>query len=413
MGMTVAHGEATITNPGGHRPEFVVAGAKNSDLTPEERLVFMSTALFSRPTETMSLTNTRSALHHFITLTITLGLGSGCLAIYTFDALPPASCQSMSDCPGSDACGQRVCEQGTCQIQNPVVAGGGPVLPDEPRGDCRRSTCDGQGNLVSELDDLDVPFDGNACVVGVCTNGVPSKFTAPAGTACGIAPTVECNATGQCAGCQIAADCGVDSDCVHWTCSNAICLRVLLPIGTLASDPVAGDCRKNLCNEIGESPSTFDASDAPSDGDSCTIDVCLPDGGVSHVAAPNGTRCGDCASCMAGICSPCDPAIFNCFNNECILKPKPCTQASDCASAYCVDGYCCNEECTGLCMACSEVKTGQPSGLCGPIVNGSDPDNECTIPNIDVCWNGVCRCQNGIQDGDETGVDCGGSCSPC
>ncbi len=63
------------------------------------------------------------------------------------------------------------------------------------------------------------------------------------------------------------------------------------------------------------------------------------------------------------------------------------------------------------CEACSEAKTGQASGTCAPILLGEDPDNECA--NAGGCGvNNECRCQDGVKNGDETDVDCGGTTCP-
>jgi len=369
----------------------------------------MRATLLRSASETMQRTTTQRAFHQVIALAMTVGVGGGCLAIYSFDAKPPLACTQADDCPGTDVCGQRICDRGVCGIFKPVAPGGVPL--DEPRGDCRRSTCDGEGNLRTEVDDSDLPFDGNPCTDDICQNGLVLNPIAAVGTQCGAAPSVTCNATGACAGCTTDSDCGVNSPCVRWTCSESICLRVVSPVGTFVANPVAGDCRQDLCDETGESRSTFDPSDAPSDGDECTVDICVPNGDVTHDVAPDGTKCGNCASCAAGSCQACNIATSNCFNGECVLKPQPCTNGSDCASSYCVDGYCCNTECSAQCMACSEAKTGQPSGLCRPVVNGTDPDDDCA--DLDICIAGGCQCQNGVRDATEFGVDCGGTCAPC
>jgi hypothetical protein len=63
-------------------------------------------------------------------------------------------------------------------------------------------------------------------------------------------------------------------------------------------------------------------------------------------------------------------------------------------------------------MACGGLDTADPAGTCGPVLPGkTDPDNRCTKGPCD--GNGACRCANGLQDGDETGIDCGGSCGKC
>ena len=55
-----------------------------------------------------------------------------------------------------------------------------------------------------------------------------------------------------------------------------------------------------------------------------------------------------------------------------------CSAATDCLSNYCVDGVCCDRACTGTCEACTAAKRGTgTNGVCGTIVDGSDPDVEC------------------------------------
>ncbi len=89
-----------------------------------------------------------------------------------------------------------------------------------------------------------------------------------------------------------------------------------------------------------------------------------------------------------------------------------CTVGSDCSSGNCADAVCCSTPCLGTCEACNLFGLG---GSCEFIAAGSDPDDEC--PGDSLCdGGGVCvgQCSNGMQDGDETGVDCGGAiCPPC
>jgi hypothetical protein len=106
------------------------------------------------------------------------------------------------------------------------------------------------------------------------------------------------------------------------------------------------------------------------------------------------------------------------MDNVCVpLLAQPngtgCTRPTDCESGYCVDKVCCENGCTGPCMACSNAKTGQEDGTCRPIAAGTDPDNECQTPLEDVCNAGTCQCNNGVKDGAELKVDCGGACGPC
>jgi hypothetical protein len=85
---------------------------------------------------------------------------------------------------------------------------------------------------------------------------------------------------------------------------------------------------------------------------------------------------GAAASCESGV--------------DCPLG-TPCSDASICASGFCVDDVCCGEICTGDCVACD-----QPGheGSCRPHVAGSDPDGDCTAGICDgagVCATGAYR----------------------
>lgn len=68
-----------------------------------------------------------------------------------------------------------------------------------------------------------------------------------------------------------------------------------------------------------------------------------------------------------------------------------CTSASTCpANAFCVDGVCCGEACTGQCQACNTANSpgmcvtisGPPVGM-RPACSQSDPNNVCTMKVCD------------------------------
>lgn len=77
-----------------------------------------------------------------------------------------------------------------------------------------------------------------------------------------------------------------------------------------------------------------------------------------------------------------------------------CTNAALCQSGFCVDGVCCDLACTGPCTACTTAKKGAgANGVCGPILAGNDPDNECATQAASTCGTtGTCdgagACQN-------------------
>lgn len=56
---------------------------------------------------------------------------------------------------------------------------------------------------------------------------------------------------------------------------------------------------------------------------------------------------------------------------------SPCSDTSECAGGYCVDGFCCDQSCEGLCMSCDASLTGAAPGTCWTITPDTDPDDEC------------------------------------
>ena len=88
------------------------------------------------------------------------------------------------------------------------------------------------------------------------------------------------------------------------------------------------------------------------------------------------------------------PAEIQCVDIGC-----SCTSTTQCLVGTCVDGVCCSTTCTGKCQACSAAKKGSgANGVCGPIADGSDPDNECAAQPASSCGtigscngSGACR----------------------
>jgi len=66
---------------------------------------------------------------------------------------------------------------------------------------------------------------------------------------------------------------------------------------------------------------------------------------------------------------------------------SPCTSRDQCASGFCSDGVCCNQDCRGSCMSCA----GATPGTCAPAAVGADPHNDCTAQPMATCGTtGLC-----------------------
>lgn len=272
--------------------------------------------------------------------------------------------QSSCRTDSSDQSGETSCSVPTdCpQSENPCViatcssgvcrmesVAAGTVVANPVAGDCAVQACDGAGNIAATSDDSDIPDDGNACTNDVCTNGIASHPAVAVGTSCSQGGGTRCDGAGSCVECVAAADCpGQDAACEVRTCIAGNCGIARTPMGTPSSTQTAGDCNAIICDGSGGTTSAVDNMDLPIDGNACTADACM--GGV-----------------------PMNPLL---------PLDSPCTQNG---------GKVCNGN--GECVACN---TG----------------NQCASK---VCSGGKCQaptCVDGIINGAETDLDCGGGVCP-
>lgn len=156
--------------------------------------------------------------------------------------------------------------------------------------------------------------------------------------------------------------------------------------------------------------------------DTCAVDAdcanetyCV-DGVCCASKACNG--CETCNGLAPGICSP----IFNgedrdtCSTDDgkscgskgsCqIATGSTCSDGTECASGFCVDGVCCESRCDSACVACSAAlkADGSRDGLCGVTTPGVTATETCgTIPTR-ACFDETHRL---ASDGTQ-GESCGG-----
>ena len=200
------------------------------------------------------------------------------------------ACLLPTDCSGADtACRQRTCTAGACGAS---VAAAGTVTATQTAGDCHTNECDGAGNVVSVVDDTDVPASGSQCAPGVCTAGVPSAGPAPAGTPCNQGGGTQCNGTGACVGCVLSTDCpGTDTDCHHRTCTAGACGTSDAAAGTLTTSQTVGDCHSNACDGAGNVVVVVDNTDVPASSNACVPGSCTAGVPSTTTPAKQGTAC--------------------------------------------------------------------------------------------------------------------------
>jgi hypothetical protein len=131
-------------------------------------------------------------------------------------------------------------------------------------------------------------------------------------------------------------------------------------------------------------------------GEVCAPDSLDPTG--NHQCASNLCADGHCCSTACGLCQACTGAGGACeplpvgredvrAGMECRgaqscdgrggcrkNNGQPCVDTAECASGFCVDGTCCNTDCSGACRRCG-------TGTCTTITNAVDP-RTCTNERI-------------------------------
>jgi len=243
--------------------------------------------------------------------------------------------------------------------------------------------------------------DGSGCVADVhCESGYCNSDGICAGPSCGDAvlngteTDVDCGGAG-CAPCDEGGVCKANTDCATENCDGGVCGAV-------------GDLCANEKKDVGE-------TDIDCGGGVCGAcgfgKACLADGDCFSATCKEGA-CAEPPSCTDGEKSPAETDV-DCGGPSCPACPigKGCADHGDCLSFACIFGVCehptCNDEvqngsetdldCGGSCDACADGKSCGAGGDC----QGG------------VCEGGKCgSCQDGKLNGAESDVDCGGPVCP-
>ncbi|MEM9452906.1 MAG: hypothetical protein AAGF11_01920 [Myxococcota bacterium] len=184
------------------------------------------------------------------------------------------------------------------------------------------------------------------------------------------------------------------------------------------------DCESDQCGDGMTCEDPFDCADGEMNGDETDLDC-----GGSCPPCDDGQMCnepGDCTSmlCDGGVCGPsCSDGAMNGDETDvdCGGSCPPCDDGQMCNE----DGDCQSQDCEGdICVdPCSDGE-----------MNGSETDVDCGGPDCDPCADGedclenddcesmICNpkgpicsapsCNDGVMNGDETDLDCGGPCGP-
>lgn len=198
--------------------------------------------------------------------------------------------------------------------------------------------------------------------------------------------------------CADATECP-KGPCEIATCTEGVCGTEGKPDGTELEIQDSGDCRNEVCDGTGNTRFEVDEEDVPTgDLDECEIGVC--DGETPSIA-------------NAETGSPCDNDRFCSASGDCVQ----CVENSQCKSMICdiQEGECAPETCGNMMIDGDEtdVDCGGSCPGCADTLN-CDENGDCLSR---VCDAGVCQapsCDDDTRNGDETDEDCGGpDCNPC
>ena len=198
--------------------------------------------------------------------------------------------------------------------------------------------------------------------------------------------------------------CKKNTDCTSKICGpNGICTTPTCSDGAQNGDETDIDC--------GGSCAPCDLSKTCNIGADCATDSCRDVGQGMQCQAPacdDGVKNGDetDVDCGGPTCEKCDAG-------------SACTQKSDCTTDVCTDGECVEPTCND----------GQIDGTKTDVDCGGPDCPRCaageSCKTADDCTSSVCKdmgqglkcqppsCTDGVLNGDETAVDCGGSCPKC
>ena len=346
-------------------------------------------------------------------------------------------------CNDGDACTlQDTCQGGTChgtievvcQDENPCTAD----LCDSHSG-CQFVAVDGQ------CDDGNACTTGDLCTDGICGGGATkdcNDFNVCTDDSCepttgcvNTANTAPCNdgnpctfpdicGDGVCGGADVSCDDG--NPCTDDMCDPAAgCTHAFntAPCDDLSQCTTEDLCAQGIC--AGQGSLECD------DGNLCTLDICLPDGGcdyelLSDLPCSDGDACTLNDHCVDGQCTPgetpdCDddnPCTEDaCEEGLCENTPAPDVECDD--GNACTTGDFCDEdgECVSTGLEPCDDENACTDDWCDPLDGCQSAPNDlaCTDGNActlgDMCTDGQCAAGEAVDcdDGNPCTDD---SCDP-
>ena len=355
--------------------------------------------------------------------------GGTCSAL----CLKGMACTDGTDC-STGQCIKNVCGFDACKD--------GQLSPGETDIDCGGATCEKKcaltGGCKADKDCATGFCDGTACVATSCTDKKQSGGEAD----------VDCG--GSCkdsATCTVAQRCKAGADCQSQICSTlGKCVATTCQDGAMTSNETDIDCGGVCAVKCTTGHGCSTGSDCDSkycDGKVCVGDFCsdkvlsvgesdLDCGGACSKKCATGQKCGGNADCASGQCATSGVCVTTTCDDGKLSKGEADVDCGGVCATPCLVGKACKGgvDCaTTVCATSSMVCVATP--CLDELQDGNETDVDCGGTcaarcaqdkgcKLDAdCKSGFCdgskcvatACETKRQDGDETGVDCGGSCA--
>jgi len=276
------------------------------------------------------------------------------------------------------------------------------------------------------------PAQSTLCQINVCTGGCCGTTDAAVNTTCTDDGGKYCDGQGACKACVSATQCPASTT----TCATATCTANACTSTFAAKGMACADSGGTLCNGSGTCVA-ISCADGVQNGNETDVDC----GGGTCAPCPDGDTCKVGTDCTDKVCSA---ATSTCQTPTCAdgvqngnetdvdcggtgymgaaacaacANYEKCAKNSDCASMSCSSNACAPASCSDGVQNGTETDVDCGGASCVACANGKKCGTSGANCLSKVCANGFCQvptCTDGVQNGAETDIDCGGGmCGPC
>lgn len=167
---------------------------------------------------------------------------------------------------------------------------------------------------------------------------------------------------GRCASVQ---DCPTPATCKTMQCIEGDCITEFASSGIQCNET-------RFCDGAGTCVGCLTNGDCQGTNPTCENNECIScSDGIKNGSEIN-------IDCGGSTCAACGPGT-------------PCSSATDCLDNNCIDGFCCDTSCTGICRACNQAGK---EGTCSVLPKGTEDPGKCD--NKKACSaNGNCLLKDG------------------